>query len=64
MSETVYILTKTETQNMKGRLASVALTDAYTDFILSRQKLLIAPQAPLFFPSIVPAWTFFTYKQC
>jgi site-specific recombinase XerD len=49
MSETMFLTTKTQAQNTKWRLASVALADSYTDFILSRQAMNCSPGTLVFY---------------
>ena len=49
MSGTLFLPTTTQAQNTKWRLASIDLTDAYTDFILSRQAINCSPSTLVFY---------------
>jgi site-specific recombinase XerD len=49
MSGTLFLPTTTQAQNTKWRLAFIALADAYTDFILSRQAMNCSPGTLVFY---------------
>jgi site-specific recombinase XerD len=49
MSGTLFLPTTTQAQDTKWRLASIALADAYTDFILSKQAMNCSPGTLVFY---------------